>query len=203
MLIANPNDTPANLTITYLPDTGQAIEKKQALAGNQRLTLNIAEQDAALANTAVGTRVESDQPVVVERSQYWPHGNWYESHASAGQTVTGLHWGLAEGRVGGASEAQTFILIANPGASVAEITATFLRTDGTTLIRTFTVQPTSRFTIAVTGDAAGSVPELTNESFATIITSSAPVIVERSLYTSTGGVIFTAGTNSTGTRLDP
>ena len=80
---------------------------------------------------------------------------------------------------------------------------TFLRTDGTTLSKTFTVQPTSRLTIAVTGDAAGPVPELTNESFAAVITSTAPVIVERSLYTSTNAVIWTAGTSSTGTRLDP
>jgi hypothetical protein len=114
-----------------------------------------------------------------------------------------LRWGLAEGRVGGASQAQTFILIANPGSSEAGITATFLRTDGTTRIKTFTVQPTSRFTIAVTGDAAGVVPELTNESFATVITSTVPVIVERSLYTSTNGVIWTAGASSTGTRLEP
>jgi hypothetical protein len=151
----------------------------------------------------VSTRVDADQPVVVERSQYWPHGHWYESHANAGETTPGLRWGLAEGRVGGASDAQTFILIANPGASAAAITATFLRTDGTMLVKTFTVQPTSRFTIGVTGDAAGPVPELTNESFATVISSTEPVIVERSLYTSTNGLIWTAGTSSTGTRLEP
>jgi autotransporter-associated beta strand protein len=203
VLIANPNDAPANLTLTYLPDSGQPIEKTRRLEAHQRLTLNLADQDAALVNASVSTRVSSDQPVVVERSQYWPHGNWYESHANAGQTATGLTWGLAEGRVGGASDARTFILIANPGANAAVITATFLRTDGTSTIKNFTVQPTSRFTIAIDGDANGHAPELTNESFATIVTSTEPVIVERSLYTSTNGVIWTAGTNSTGTRLEP
>jgi hypothetical protein len=204
VLIANPNDAPANLTLTYLPDTGQPIEKTRRLEAHQRLTLNIASEDAALQNVAVSTRVSSDQPVVVERSQYWPHGNWYESDANAGETTTGLSWGLAEGRVGGASEARTFILIANPSTTAAAITATFLRTDGTTLVKNFTVDPTSRFTIAVTGDgdAASQVPELTNESFATIINSTEPVIVERSLYTNSNGVIWTAGTSSTGTRLD-
>jgi autotransporter-associated beta strand protein/YVTN family beta-propeller protein len=203
VLIANPNDEAANLTVTYLLDNGQPIVKPHPLAAHQRLTLNIATEDPALRNAAVSTRVESDRPVVVDRSQYWPHGHWYESHASAGQTTPGLRWGLAEGRVGGASDAQTFILIANPNAADASITATFLRADGTTLVKTFTVQPTSRFTIAVTGDATGQAPELTNESFSTIVTSTQPVIVERSLYTSTGGVIWTAGTNSTGTRLEP
>ena len=67
----------------------------------------------------------------------------------------------------------------------------------------FTVEPTRRFTIGVTGDAAGQVPELANESFATVITSTEPVIVERSLYTSAGGLFWTAGTSATATRLDP
>jgi hypothetical protein len=203
VLIANPNDAPAGLTVTYLPDAGAPIVKTHTLAAQQRLTINIAMEDSALQNVAVSTRVEANQPVIVERSQYWPHGNWYESHASAGETTPALRWGLAEGRVGGTSSAQTFILIANPGASAAAITATFLRTDGTTLVKTFTVQPTSRFTIGVTGDAAGQVPELVDESFATVITSTEPVIVERSLYTSANGPIWTAGTSSTGTRLDP
>jgi autotransporter-associated beta strand protein len=205
VLIANPNDDPADLTLTYLLDAGQPIQKTHTLAGHQRLTINIAMEDPALANAAVSTRVESNRPVVVDRSQYWPHGNWYESHASAGQTATGLTWGLAEGRVGGASDAMTFILIANPGTNAATITATFLRSDGTTLVKTFTAAPSSRFTIAVDGDGGGGgqVPELTNESFATIITSTEPVIVERSLYTSGNGVIWTAGTNSTGTPIVP
>jgi hypothetical protein len=81
--------------------------------------------------------------------------------------------------------AQTYILIANPGTIAADITATFLRTDGTTVVKTFTVPPTSRFNIAITGPD-GNVPELTDESFGTIIESSQPVIVERS-FTPTPG----------------
>ena len=46
-------------------------------------------------------------------------------------------------------------------------------------------------------------PELTNESFGARIESTVPIVVERSLYTSVNGVIWTAGTNSTGTRLEP
>jgi len=203
VLIANPNDEAADLTLTYLLDAGQPIVKTHTLAGHQRLTINIATEDAALQNAAVSTRVESNRPVVVDRSQYWPHGNWYESHASAGQTTAALTWGLAEGRVGGPSDAKTFILIANPGTNAASITATFLRTDGTTLIKTFVVQPSSRFNLAISGDGGGQAPELTNESFGTIIASTEPVIVERSLYTSSNGVIWTAGTNSTGTRIEP
>jgi hypothetical protein len=124
----------------------------------------------------------------------------HEAHNSTGETTPGTRWGLAEGRVGGSNHAQTYILIANPGTQSADITATFLRADGTTLVKTFTVGPTSRFNIAVTGPG-GSVPELVDESFGAVVDSTQPVIVERSMYTDANGLTWAAGTNATGTRL--
>jgi hypothetical protein len=200
VLIANPNDAAADLTFTYLPATGAPIVKAHALAGHARLTINIATEDPTLASAAVSTQMDSTQPVIAERSQYWPHGGWYEAHNSAGETSAGTKWGLAEGRVGGANAAQTYILIANPGTSAADITATFLRANGTTVVKAFTVPPTSRFNIAVIG-AGGNVPELADESFGAVIESTQPVIVERSMYTNAGGVVWAAGTNATATRL--
>ncbi len=200
VLVANPNAADATVTLTYLPDNGTPLTKAHALAAHQRLTVNIADEDPALASAAVSTRVDSDQPVVAERSQYWPHAAWYEAHNSTGETTPGTKWGLAEGRVGGSNHAQTYILIANPGTQSANITATFLRGDGTTLVKTFNVGPTSRFNIAVTG-LDGSVPELVDESFGTVIDSTQPVIVERSMYTDANGLTWAAGTNATGTRL--
>jgi hypothetical protein len=200
VLIANPSPDQAELTVTYLPEGGAPVVKPHTLAGHQRLTINIATEDPALANAAVSTRVESTRPVVVERAQYWPHGAWYEAHNSAGEIATGLRWGLAEGRVGGANNAQTYILIANPGTSPAAITATFLRADGTTIVKTFNVSATSRFTIAVNGPGS-DVPELANESFGTTIVATQPVIVERAFYTDAGGLMWAAGTNATATRL--
>jgi hypothetical protein len=63
-------------------------------------------------------------------------------------------------RITGRAQAQTFILVANPGDTPTDLTVTFLRTDVTTL-------------------------------------------VERSLYTSAGGLLWTAGTHSAGTPLEP
>jgi autotransporter-associated beta strand protein/YVTN family beta-propeller protein len=200
ILIANPNDQEANIDVTYLPDNGVPITKTHVVAPRQRLTVNIAGEDAALASAAVSTRVYADRPVIVERSQYWPNPAWYEAHASTGEPTTGTRWGLAEGRVGEPESAQTYILIANPGATAANITATFLRTDGTTIVKTFTVAPTSRFNISVTGPGS-DVPELKDESFGTVIDSTQPVIVERALYWNANGVVWAAGTGATGTRL--
>ena len=71
VLLANPNDEPADVTLTFLPDTGVPVTKSYTIPGRQRLTRNIALEDAALANAAVATRVESTRPIVVERAQYW------------------------------------------------------------------------------------------------------------------------------------
>lgn len=200
VLVANPGDADANVTMTYLPAAGSPIVKTHAVAAHQRLTVNIAEEDPALASAAVGAHIAADQPIVVERSVYWPHGNWYEAHNSAAETSPATRWGLAEGRAGGPNHAQTYILLANPGTQPAAITATFLRTNGTTIVKTFTVAPGSRLNIAVTGPGS-DVPELADEEFGTTIDSTQPIIVERSLYTDANGVTWAAGTNATGTRL--
>jgi len=118
----------------------------------------------------------------------------------AGEVATGAHWCLAEGRVGGTNHAQTYVLIANPGAQDANVTATFLRSDGTTVVKTLTVAAMSRVNLAVTG-AGSDVPELADEAFGTVIDSTQPVIVERSMYTDANGVTWAAGTNATASRL--
>jgi YVTN family beta-propeller protein len=201
VLLANPNDDPAGVTLTFLPDTGVPVTKSYTIPGRQRLTINIASEDAALANAAVATRVESTRPITVERAQYWGQPTWIEAHNSFGVTAAGQHWGLAEGRVGGPDSAQTYILLANPGADAATVTITFLRTNGLPVVKTFDVPATSRFNVAVVPGAGSMVPELTDESFGARIESTRPIVVERSLYTDANGITWSAGTNATATRL--
>jgi YVTN family beta-propeller protein/autotransporter-associated beta strand protein len=202
VLVANPNNTETTATMTYLPASGLPVTKTHVLAPHQRLTVNIADEDPTLASAAVATSVASTQPVIVERSQYWPHGNWYEAHNSAGETAAGTKWGLAEGRVGGDNHAQTYILLANPGTAAANVTVSFMHSHGnsTPLVKTFTVAPTSRLNIAVTGPDS-DVPELQDEEFGAVIESTQPIMVERSMYSDANGVVWAAGTNVTGIRM--
>jgi YVTN family beta-propeller protein len=202
VLLANPTDVDAHATVTYLPASGASVAVPVTIPAGRRVTYNIAEQDPSLRDAAVATRVESDQPLIVERAQYWPGtpDGWQEAHNSFGVNEAGARWGLAEGRVGGPSSDQTYILLANPGTTPAEVTMTFLRTGGTTIVKSFTVPATSRFNVGVNGPGS-HVPELANESFGTIVESTQPIVVERSLYSNVDGVIWAAGTNATATRL--
>jgi uncharacterized repeat protein (TIGR01451 family) len=200
VLLANPNDLPAQVTMTYLPDNGTPVTTIHDVPAKGRKTINIAFEDPTLANAAIGFRATSDRPIVVERAQYWPQPVWHEGHASAGVTEAATRWGLAEGRVGGASNDQTYVLLANAGTEEASVTISFLRTSGTPVIKVFKVPAGSRRNVAVNG-AGGDVPELSNEQFGAVIESTAPIFVERSVYSDAGGVTWAAGTNATATKL--
>jgi Ca2+-binding RTX toxin-like protein len=202
VLVANPNPTPANVQMTFLTDQGAAIVRNYTVAANARLTVNMEEQSPVLANAAASTTITASQPIIVERAMYWP-GNglqWSEAHNSFGTTSTGTRWGLAEGRVGTDKAFATYILLANPSTTTAaQVRVTYLRGNGTTVVKTYTVNPTSRFNI----DVNSLVPELANESFGALIevTNGVGIVVERSLYNDALGQVWAAGTNALGTRL--
>jgi hypothetical protein len=201
VLVGNPNPTPANVTYTFLTDAGQTVVRNKTVPANGRLTVDIEIEDPLLANAAVSTTISADQPVVAERAMYWPGppSTWAEAHNSFGATTLATKWGLSEGRVGQAQSFQTFILLANPNSSAANVRITFLRTSGAPVVKTFTVNPTSRFNVAVSSAA----PELVNENFGALIevTNAVPISVERAMYSDALGQIWAAGTNALATRL--
>jgi hypothetical protein len=203
VLLANPGTSAATATVTFLPDTGVAVTKTKDVPAGGRVTLNIAAEDASLASAAVATQVSSTQPILVERAQYWPGApaSWYEAHNSFGATALGTKWGLAEGRVGGPEGYQTYILLANSHTTAASVQIRYLKTDGTQVTKTYTVEPMSRLNVHVNS----LVPELANESFGAVIdvVSGPGIFVERALYSDRNGVAFAAGTNALATRLPP
>ena len=102
---------------------------------------------------------------------------------------------MAEGRVGGASDDQTFILLANEGDTAASVEITYYRTNGTMVTKPYVVPAASRLTVYVNAE----VPELVDESFSALVSGDRPIIVERAVYSNAGGVTWAAGANATGT----
>ena len=80
-------------------------------------------------------------------------------------TSPGTRWGLAEGRSGGPSNYQTYILLANPGPVDAEVTITYLPEGGTPFTRTYTVAANRRVNVQ-----AGAEAGLANLNFGAIVT---------------------------------
>jgi autotransporter-associated beta strand protein len=203
ILLSNPQTTPAKVKVRFLLADGAVIEREKTLGPQQRVTINPAsEGDPRLENAAVSTVVESDVPIVSERSMYW-EGDvpkaLGEGHNSSGVAQTGLRWGLSEGRVGGPREFVTYILLANPTQTKARVRVSYLRESGAPIVKEYEVPATSRFNI----DVKVEVPELANSSFGADIEvlNDVPIAVERSLYWNALGLLWSGGTNALATPL--
>jgi hypothetical protein len=186
ILLANPSLSRLDVQLDFLPQGGTPVPTVITLEPKSRTTVNIETVHPTLANAAVATQVISPEPIIVERAQYWPDPapSWYEAHNSFGVPQLGTIWGLAEGRIGQAGNYQTFI-----------------REEGKPAVtRTFTVPPRSRFNVP-TGPGT-DVPELEDESFGALITSTQPIAVERAMYSNAPGQpVWAAGTGATAVRL--
>jgi hypothetical protein len=122
-----------------------------------------------------------------------------EAHNSAGLTTTGRTWALAEGEVGGPSNVETYILIANRGEA-GTATVTLRYEDGTSDSRVFALPAGSRTNVAV----AAEFPGAAGRRFGAIVEAAsvgAEIVVERAMYSNARGVAWAAGTNAVGTKL--
>ena len=130
---------------------------------------------------------------------YWPGvpGPWYGAHNSVGITSLRTRWGLAEGEIGGADGANTYILLANPGSTAATATVRFYPESGAPVVVTRSVPAGSRQTVA-----AASVGMNGTERFGVVVESTQPIAVERSIYWNYQGALWTSGTNESGTPLN-
>ncbi|MDY6793911.1 MAG: hypothetical protein SWK76_01320 [Actinomycetota bacterium] len=68
VLVQNPSDTPAQMTLTFMNDEGEKPGPRMTLEPNSRYSWNVGE---FVQSYNVSTRVESDKPVVAGRAMYW------------------------------------------------------------------------------------------------------------------------------------
>ena len=202
VLIANPNAGIATVHVTFLLTSGVTITKTVTVPANSRRTFNVETEDTRLAAADVSIAFTSDIGVVVERAMYWPNisQGWRDAHNSFGLTSLGLRWGLADGRIGGPRDYQTFVLLANPNPHPAEVQVRFLKPTFA-VTRTFTLLPSSRRTIFTNAE----VSELGDGTFGVEVQvlNYQAIAVEKAMYWNAGGESFAAGTNVTASRLPP
>jgi hypothetical protein len=210
VLVANPTTSPADLRVTYMLPDGSTIERRYAVQGERRLTIWVDQQDPRLANTSVATRVESTNNVgvIVVRAMWWPGPEagvgavWTEAHNSPGSTETGTVWALADGETGPPPvNTRTYVLVANTSPFPATVRLTLLSDSGAApRSRTYTVPANSRFTVGVHAD----FPEVIG-GYGCLVESlgdvPAEIVVERAMYSDSGGVFWAAGTNVLATKM--
>jgi hypothetical protein len=182
ILIQNPNETSANVTLTYMLQGGGTVERNVAVAANSRYTALAHDAGQVGVDQAFSTRLDADQPIIVERAMYWPSGEGaVGGHGSPGVGGTANVWNLAEGYTGAGFG--TFILIQNPNDSKVNVTLTYMLQGGGTVERNVVVAANSRYTVLA--HDAGQVG--LDQAFSTQLVSDQPIIVERAMYFNNGG----------------
>jgi hypothetical protein len=205
ILIGNPGDHDAAVTITYLLPGRGTVEQHRTVRAQGRLTIDVEAQDERLRDTAVSAIVTSSEPVVVERAMYWPgtSADWQEAHNAFGLTETGLRWALAEGRVGGDAAHETYVLLANPSSEPATVRVRFLREGRAAVEKTVVVPAESRVNLLVVPGPASHAPELVDERFGVLleVQNGVGIAVERAMYWNSGGVAWAGGTSGVAIAL--
>jgi len=173
LLLMNPNSAVANVSVTFMLENGSTVLRNYTLRATSRLTVYVND---IIPNSAFSTKVESDQPIVVERAMYW--GSSAAGHSSLGATALAQTWYLPEGCT--AYPFEEWVLVMNPGAAPATVTATFMMEGGNNIVRKYSVAPTSRLTIHVDDIVA-------NAAVSVSLDSDRPIVAERAMYFGNGG----------------
>jgi hypothetical protein len=104
-------------------------------------------------------------------------------------------WLVADGEAGGSADASTDVLVANVANVDAPVRVTLLTEAGTTRTIECTVKARGRYSLNV----AAAFPEARDTRFSVLVesmTGTAPLVVERSSYSSTPTTPWAAGTTA-------
>ncbi|MBU1670355.1 MAG: IPT/TIG domain-containing protein [Actinobacteria bacterium] len=182
LLLFNPNGIEQSVTVGLL--TGNPHTKTFTVPPWTRVTVNLEREfgplEAALSLT-------SDLPFVCERSMYWD--GFKGGHNSLGQSSPSRQWYFAEGSTAWGFE--EWLLLGNPGSEPAEVNVFAYTDTGMAPLTSLSVPPGGRTTLRVNDCIPGSNVSLE-------ISSSTPVIAERSMYWNSAG--YRAGHSSAGVR---
>jgi hypothetical protein len=203
-LLQNPTDAAAQIEVRYLLPKGGPIVKTYQVAAHSRYNIWVDFEDVRLKNTDISAVITSLNavPVIVERSMYQSAGNlaFGAGHNSAGITQPATTWFLAEGATGDFFD--MFVLIANPTPTAAEVKASFLLPNGTTIEKRYVVEGNSRFNIWV--DYADARLAKADVSTSIESVNGVPLVVERTMWWGSNGAWVEAhnapATTVTGTR---
>ncbi|MBI4494413.1 MAG: hypothetical protein HY690_16645 [Chloroflexi bacterium] len=172
LLLQNPSDTPANVQVSYLLESGQPVERRYGVAPNSRLSVYA---NAVLEPTRFGMSISADVPIVAERAVYFGKGTEGRptgGHATLGSPRLARVWYLPEGATTYPFQEQ--VLIANPNAEAASVRLDLVQDNSSTVGQSYALAPHARLSVDV-----GTIAP--NAAVSARVTASLPVVVERTL----------------------
>jgi hypothetical protein len=177
VLLANPNDTPTDVTVTFLREVEPPFPVTVTVPANARETI-FAGLYPEVQNRSFSIEVEGSAPIIAERAMYWDGQGrqWNGGHGSAGVSALSNFWFLAEGATGDYFD--MYVLLGNPNAEAATATVTYLLATGDTVVKEYALPARSRRTINVEQED----PLLAVAEVSVTVTADQPIVVERAMY---------------------
>ncbi|MBU4274161.1 MAG: IPT/TIG domain-containing protein [Planctomycetes bacterium] len=180
LCMLNPSDEAAGVDITYAFGAGDPQQQHLDIAPRSRYTVKV--NDVVGPDREVATTVVSDHPILAERPMYFFYNNWVPGgHDVVGGTYLARTFYFAEGctrLVSPTNGFNTFLCLGNPSGEDAQVTITYMFSQGEPRETTCTVGANSRKTVVVGGpEEAGPDRDLSIK-----VDSSAPIICERPMY---------------------
>jgi len=192
VLVQNPQDTPTDVTITYMTPVGPVPQPTFTMPPTSRRTIRV-DDIPAVSNTDLSTQVHGSQPIIAERAMYWDNGTGEACHDSIGMPFAHTAFYLPDGQTSEGRE--TWTLIQNPNPTPVAVEVSYLTPSGTGNVTFFdNVPANSRKTYnmvnnGISGRAAVMVRSLTPNN---------KIMVERAMYWNNRG----AGTDTIGGYSD-
>ena len=182
LLLQNPQQAQTAVNITLFSVAGEQRSLQITMPASSRRTIFL---NGVFPNASFGIRVESTEPIVAERSQFFgpePRG----ASASIGASALATRWNLAEGS--SQPPFTTVIAILNPNNQAMSVRIDFRLENGQVITRDFIVGATSKLSVNVN-------QLIPNNAFSSTVSTSLPSVVERT--------IFLAKLGSTGVTNTP
>jgi hypothetical protein len=204
LALLNPGEDGARVVLRFLRSSGTPVSHTRAIGAHARATIVPAD---IMGPADFSTIVESDRPIVADRTMTWAGDARYGSHAEGSLASPGLTWYLAEGATHGAFD--LYYLLQNPNETDAEVRVRYLLPGGATPIeKTYIVPRASRRTIWVDDETfevgGGAAPvkllEATDVSAVIEVMNNQPIVVERAMYMSRDDEAYSAGHGSAGVQ---
>ena len=187
--IQNPNSEDAQVKITYMRGDGSTTEKDYTVKANSRETVGV-NSDVGSGDTEaydVSAKVESTNGVsiVAERPMYFNYqglanNNWQGGHDVSGIPSPAEVFYFAEGTTRTGFE--EWITIQNPNSEDAQVKITYMRGDGSTTEKYYTVKANSRETVGVNSDVGTGDTEAYDVSAKVESTNGVSIVAERPMY---------------------
>jgi hypothetical protein len=169
--VANPNAMLAGIRMDFLHPDIAISPVETAIAAHTPYQVHV---DEVTPEASLSTVVRSlaGLPLAIERTMMWD-ANGYGGHGATAASPA-YRWLFAEGSQG---YFNTYILLANSGATDSVVTMNFLLEGGGIVTHGLTVPAGRRRTVY-----AGEIDGLVNQSFGVDIVATQPINAERAMY---------------------